>query len=328
MHAPIRSQHADIDSAGSQLFAHLLQAYLECAPEFQDIIRRMSAIIADPESDEDDRAMATATLHEALLPARSESDGLLGFDLDREEHRFTSEAAVVQSALDAEEGAFAERVQSILHHRNMTQEQLAEALQIGQPAVLDAAVAESAPSAAPSSGSPALSKSSRKTSGPASRAMRRREEVPESQADSFLCPRRSREEQEPSSGRSPQDGRSFEERSVRALTDELRMDRDIVGLTRPLPACPAGEAVPRLRRGPSQLSVSRPLAGGPMGRQPGGGWVFRRIRLGTRSPAGQAGRGPGDPWEVGNQATIRVCSTQPLSALTECGATFCPDHGT
>ena len=31
------------------------------------------------------------------------------------------------------------------------------------------------------------------------------------------------------------------------LTDELRMDRDIVGLTRPLPACPAGEAVPRLR---------------------------------------------------------------------------------
>ena len=48
-----------------------------------------------------------------------------------------------------------------------------------------------------------------------------------------------------------------------------------------------------------------------------GGWVFRRIRLGTRSPAGQAGRGPGDPWEVGNQATSRVCSTQPLSARSE-----------
>ena len=114
-----------------------------------------------------------------------------------------------------------------------------------------------------------------------------------------------------------------------------------------------------LRRGPSQLSVSRPLAGGPIGRQPGGAgysvglylawsglshlgrarlrpsllrsppactearppFPERRISpragysLGTRSPAGQAGRGPGDPWEVGNQATSRVCSTQPLSAL-------------
>ena len=95
------------------------------------------------------------------------------------------------------------------------------------------------------------------------------------------------------------------------------MDRDIVGLTRPLPACPAGEAeVPRLRRGPSQLSVSRPLAGGPMGGgRPGGcgysvGFAWELVHRPDK-PAGV----PGDPWEVGNQATSRVCSTQPLSAI-------------
>ena len=43
------------------------------------------------------------------------------------------------------------------------------------------------------------------------------------------------------------------------------MDRDIVGLARPLPACPAGEAVPRLGRGPSQLSVSPPPGWRPDG---------------------------------------------------------------
>ena len=100
------------------------------------------------------------------------------------------------------------------------------------------------------------------------------------------------------------------------LTDELRMDRDVVGLTRPLPACPAGEAVPRLRRGLSQLSVSRPLAGGPMGRQPGGGAGFSaglawELVHRPDKPAGVQAT----PWEVGNPATSRVCSTQPLSAL-------------
>ena len=96
------------------------------------------------------------------------------------------------------------------------------------------------------------------------------------------------------------------------LTDELRMDRDIVGLTRPLPACPAGEAVPRLRRGPSQLSVSRPLAGGPMGRQPGGlgipsdslgnSFTGRTSRPGSRRPLGS--REPGDEPSVLN-ATVK-----------------------
>ncbi len=88
----------------------LLQSYPEYALELQDMIRRMAAIIANPETEDEDRAMATATLHEALVPIRSGHDGLLGFDLEWEEHHSASEEVVVQSALDAEEEAFAERV--------------------------------------------------------------------------------------------------------------------------------------------------------------------------------------------------------------------------
>ena len=104
--------------------------------------------------------------------------------------------------------------------------------------------------------------------------------------------------------------------ALERLTDELRMDRDIVGLTRPLPACPAGEAVHRLRRGPSQLSVSRPLAGGPMGRQPGGlgipsdslgnSFTGRTSRPGSRRPL--ASREPGDEPSVLNATVERSSS--------------------
>jgi hypothetical protein len=117
------------------MFAHWLQAYLECEPDIQDVIRRMAAIIDDPDADEDDRALATATLSEALFPAHSRDDGLLGVDLEQEEHRWASEDAATRAALDAEEEAFAGRVQSILRARNWTQEQLAAALDIGQPAI-------------------------------------------------------------------------------------------------------------------------------------------------------------------------------------------------
>jgi hypothetical protein len=117
------------------MFAHFLQAYLEYKPDIQDVIRQMAAIIDAPDADEDDRAMATPTLQEALFPTHSRDDGLLGVDLEPEEHRLAQEDAVTQATLDAEEEAFADRVQSILRARHLTQEQLAAALDIGQPAI-------------------------------------------------------------------------------------------------------------------------------------------------------------------------------------------------
>jgi plasmid maintenance system antidote protein VapI len=135
MHTPTRSHHASIDLAAGRMFAHFFRAYLECEPPIQEVIREMSSIIDDPEADEDDRAMAVATLQEALFPSRSDDDGLLGTDLEREEHEPSNDDRSIRAALDAEEGEFAERVRTILHQRNLTQEQLAAALDIGQPAV-------------------------------------------------------------------------------------------------------------------------------------------------------------------------------------------------
>ena len=105
----------------------------------------MVAIVVDPEVDEDDRSMSLATLHEALFPARSERDGLLGVDLE-EERSSAGDASEIVDALDAEEEAFAARVKAILYRRNMTQEQLAEALGIGQSAVSMLLGARHAPS--------------------------------------------------------------------------------------------------------------------------------------------------------------------------------------
>jgi hypothetical protein len=93
MRAPLSSQDVDLVLAQSRTFAHLFQEYLECDPEIQAVIRRMSAIIVDPEVDDDDSAMALATLHEALRPSRSERDGLLGVDLEWEERMSATEDA-------------------------------------------------------------------------------------------------------------------------------------------------------------------------------------------------------------------------------------------
>jgi DNA-binding Xre family transcriptional regulator len=135
MPTPTRSPHASIELAASRMFAHLFQEYLECEPPNQEVIRQMASIIDDPEADEDDRAMAVATLFEALFPSRSDDDGWLGVDLEQEERESAKEARSIHVALDAREEAFAERLRSILHDRNMTQESLAAALGIGQPAI-------------------------------------------------------------------------------------------------------------------------------------------------------------------------------------------------
>jgi hypothetical protein len=93
MRVPLSSEDVDLVLAQSRTFAHLFQEYLECEPEMQAVIRRMAAIIVDPEVDDDDRAMALATLHEALRPSLSERDGLLGVDLEWEERMSAIEDA-------------------------------------------------------------------------------------------------------------------------------------------------------------------------------------------------------------------------------------------
>ncbi|HEX8202913.1 MAG TPA: helix-turn-helix transcriptional regulator, partial [Isosphaeraceae bacterium] len=99
--------------------------------EIRAVIREMVAILNDPDVDEDDRAMALATMDEALFPTHSPFDGRLGVDLADLERHATGEEAAIQETMDREEALFAARVESLLKERGMTQAQLAEAIGVG-----------------------------------------------------------------------------------------------------------------------------------------------------------------------------------------------------
>jgi predicted XRE-type DNA-binding protein len=130
-----RSRLANIDKTADLMGAHYLHAYLECDAAIQAVIREMVEVIDDPDTDDDDCQMALSTLHEALFPARSPHDGNLGTDLEDDERHATGEEAATQAEMDREEATFASRVAALLRERGLTQEQLAEALGVGQPAV-------------------------------------------------------------------------------------------------------------------------------------------------------------------------------------------------
>jgi predicted XRE-type DNA-binding protein len=130
-----RSRPASIDLAASQMFAHFFHAFLECDPSIQDVVRDMAEIINDPDTDADDRALALSTLHEALFPARSPHDGMLGVDLEDEESHAMGEESEIQEDFNRQEDGFARCVEGLLRERNMTQGQLAEAIGVKQPAI-------------------------------------------------------------------------------------------------------------------------------------------------------------------------------------------------
>lgn len=124
---------ADAAKMASRNFALTFQAYAECCAEVQQTVRELTAIVADPEADEDDREMAVSTIAEALFPKLHSGQLGIGIEAwDRLDSRQSPEAA---RELDAEETTFAGRVAALLEDRGMTQAQLAEAIGIGQPAV-------------------------------------------------------------------------------------------------------------------------------------------------------------------------------------------------
>ncbi len=112
-----------------------LRAYIECSDEIQAGVRQMVNILSDPGTDEDDLEMTLLTLADALFPKPHE--GTLGMDLEESEHleaeHFETRAAVEQ--LNQEEQAFAVRLRKVMETQGTTQQQLAEKLQIGQPAI-------------------------------------------------------------------------------------------------------------------------------------------------------------------------------------------------
>ena len=63
----------------SEQFARLLCAFKECSTSIQQAIFELAEVIAHPETDDDERAAAIATIAEALFPMGH--DGRYGIDL-------------------------------------------------------------------------------------------------------------------------------------------------------------------------------------------------------------------------------------------------------
>jgi lambda repressor-like predicted transcriptional regulator len=131
-----RSPRVNPDLVTSRMFAQVFQAYMECSDEIQEVIRDMAAIVNDPEATETEQAMACSTIAEALFPHRHA--GHLGIDLEaaeRLEAESSKEFKEERDSMDKEEAHFAARVKAILEAREMTQVELADACEMGQPAV-------------------------------------------------------------------------------------------------------------------------------------------------------------------------------------------------
>lgn len=111
-------------------FAAFLRAYKECSPQVQAVVDEMVSIINDPDSTDEDREHASATILEALMPA------LTAELLDTHQLAMQSAASVAaRRELRQDEAAFAERLRALMDERNLTQEQLASMTGVSQPAI-------------------------------------------------------------------------------------------------------------------------------------------------------------------------------------------------
>jgi len=121
------------DRIASEMFARVFQAYQECSDEVQAAIRSMTAIVNSDDASEEERNAAVGTIAEALFPRKH--DGELGIDLEDCDRLARDEEKQVLEQLNAEEAGFAERLQSIMEMRELTQADVAKAIGVGQSAI-------------------------------------------------------------------------------------------------------------------------------------------------------------------------------------------------
>jgi lambda repressor-like predicted transcriptional regulator len=111
-------------------FARYLQAFIECSNEVQSLALEMAAIVADESSTEDERQFAADAMIQAIFPGES-ADALSTYKarLASPEGRAASEAIARQQS------TFANNLKRIMAERKMTQDELARAANVGQPAI-------------------------------------------------------------------------------------------------------------------------------------------------------------------------------------------------
>jgi lambda repressor-like predicted transcriptional regulator len=120
----------------AEMFAQVFRAFTEASDEVQKVIRSMCNIINDPEVSKEDQAAAVDTLLDALFPGDS-GDGELGVDMEsvNKVECDVPEYGDVKNELDQEEAMFAANLERLMDAKGFTQEQLANAIGVGQPAI-------------------------------------------------------------------------------------------------------------------------------------------------------------------------------------------------
>jgi DNA-binding Xre family transcriptional regulator len=114
----------------------LLHAFTECGDAMQGGVKSMLRIIFAQDTTEDEKAMALHTVADLLYPKFHK--GKLGMDLEESESDAAAENEELReivASMNAQEVAFSERVRRLMKDRGVTQNQLAEMIGVGQPAI-------------------------------------------------------------------------------------------------------------------------------------------------------------------------------------------------
>ncbi|MDX1961955.1 MAG: helix-turn-helix transcriptional regulator [Pirellulales bacterium] len=110
--------------------AKFLTAFVECNREMQELALEMSAILSAEDSTDDERQLAADALLSALFPS------ITADELNSYHQRLKSPAGIEAStALRSEQEYFSTRVKQLMAEKGITQEMLAQAIDVGQPAI-------------------------------------------------------------------------------------------------------------------------------------------------------------------------------------------------
>lgn len=130
-HAELRGRHA-LDVA-----APIVLAIKKCSPELRDAAYDLFEDLQSGELD-DYQLQATEALIADILFPTADARGLPGLDsqeVERLEVLTDPDAATVVAEMEREEATFAERLQSLLAAKGVTQAELAAKVGVGQPAI-------------------------------------------------------------------------------------------------------------------------------------------------------------------------------------------------
>jgi hypothetical protein len=111
----------------------VLRAFMECSSQIQQGVLKMAQIINDPNTDQDEKMAAGDTLMEALYPRYIGEE--LGMDLEQYDTIQREIDSEIERELDQETDTFAARLAALMEQQKMTQQDLANLIQVGQPAI-------------------------------------------------------------------------------------------------------------------------------------------------------------------------------------------------